>query len=251
MVVRNRRTFIFKWAYRLRRYAEYYYQFFAFRSQDTRFCVLWKERYACLDDKTETTAFNQPHPYTVAWAARILQRINPEVCIDISSCILFNAIVSAFVPVKFYDYRPVNIKLSNLISGAADLLQLPFAANSVQTLSCLHVLEHVGLGRYGDPLDSEGDLKAIAELKRVIAPGGNLILTVPIGQPKVIFNAERIYSYAQIMRYFNEFELKEFSLIPDSGGLRTGATEAMCNIQDYGCGCFWLVKNGVASSALK
>jgi hypothetical protein len=36
----------------------------------------------------------------------------------------------------------------------------------------MHVVEHIGLGRYGEPMDEQGDLKAIEELKRVLAPGG-------------------------------------------------------------------------------
>ncbi|MCX5778965.1 MAG: cobalamin B12-binding domain-containing protein [Elusimicrobia bacterium] len=83
---------------------------------------------------------------------------------------------------------------------------------------------------------------------------------VIVGGTDITLNPEQYLTYADYavlgegeyaLAEFLEAELKEFSLIPDSGGLRTGATEAMCNIQDYGCGCFWLVKNGVASSALK
>ena len=80
----------------------------------------------------------------------------------------------------------------------------------------MHTIEHIGLGRYGDPIDYDGDLKAIKELKRVIKIGGSIIIVVPVGKPKIIFNAHRIYSYDQIISYFNGFKLKEFSLITDS-----------------------------------
>ena len=109
----------------------------------------------------------------------------------------------------------------------------------------MHVVEHVGLGRYGDPIDPEGDLKAIAELIRVLAKGGNLLFVVPIGKPKLMFNAHRIYSYSQIVSYFEELELVEFSLIPDSietGGFIHNATQEMADSQIYGCGCFWFRK---------
>ncbi|MCX5778968.1 MAG: DUF268 domain-containing protein [Elusimicrobia bacterium] len=225
------------------RYISFVRDFIVFKQQDTRFSVRWKERYACLNDNTDTTGFNQHHTYNVAWAARILSKIKPKACVDISSSVIFNAIASAFVPISFYDYRPANIQLDNLTCGAADMLQLPFETGSVHTMTCLHVLEHIGLGRYGDPLDAEGDLKAIVELKRVIAPAGNLVLTVPIGRPKVIFNADRVYSYAQIMSYFSGFRVQECALIPDQGGLLSHASESMCNDQVYGCGCFWLVKD--------
>src|SRR5436853_180080 len=89
--------------------------------------------------------------------------------------IAFRKEFSAFIPVEFYDYRPANVQLSNLTAEAADLLALPFAEGSVESLSCMHVVEHIGLGRYGDPLDPNGDLKAIAELRRVLAPAGTLL----------------------------------------------------------------------------
>jgi hypothetical protein len=109
----------------------------------------------------------------------------------------------------------------------------------------MHVVEHIGLGRYGDPLDSNGDLKAISELKRVLAVGGTLLFVVPVGQPKIMFNAHRIYSYEQIVSYFSELELTEFSLIPDASRknvLIQCATKEMADAQTYGCGCFWFTR---------
>jgi hypothetical protein len=94
-----------------------------------------------------------------------LAKIKPAEHIDISSILSFSTIVSAFVPVKFYDYRPAVLEISNYHSGFADLKQLPFPDNSVESLSCMHTIEHIGLGRYGDELDVNGDIKAIEELK--------------------------------------------------------------------------------------
>jgi Caenorhabditis protein of unknown function, DUF268. len=110
----------------------------------------------------------------------------------------------------------------------------------------MHVIEHIGLGRYGDPLDPDGDLKAISELQRVLAPEGDLLFVVPIGKPMIVFNAHRIYSYEQIAEYFSGFELKEFALIPDNpseGGLIHDATKEQADSQTYGCGCFWFKKS--------
>jgi hypothetical protein len=53
--------------------------------------------------------------------------------------------------------------------------------------------EHDGLGMYGDPLDPEGDIKAMKKMKRIVKPGGLLFLSVPVGKDKVIFNNARIY----------------------------------------------------------
>ena len=204
--------------------------------------LFWKDRYPCLDDKTKTTCFDRHYIYHPAWAARILAQIKPEFHVDISSSLYFCTLVSAFIPVRFYDYRLADLRLSNLSSAAADLTALPFADRSVFSLSCMHVVEHIGLGRYGDPLDPDGDMKAIAELKRVLAIGGDLLFVVPVGKPRLMFNAHRIYSYEQVVNYFSEFKLQEFALIPDEqniGGLMYKATKDMVDAQTYGCGCFW------------
>lgn len=207
--------------------------------------LLWRDRYPCLGEKTSTTSFDRHYIYHPAWAARILKSTLPDYHVDISSTLHFCSLVSAFVPVSFYDFRPIDLGLTNLVSKTANLTQLDFETDSVQSLSCMHVVEHIGLGRYGDSLDPDGDLKAIAELKRVMAPGGNLLFVVPIGFPRIMFNAHRIYSYEQILNYFSGWKLENFSLVPDQfsdGGLVSNPPEMLIQTQKYGCGCFWLIK---------
>lgn len=203
---------------------------------------LWRDRYPCLGDKVPVTNFDRHYIYHPAWAARILVQTSPELHIDISSSLHFVSLVSAFLPVKFYDYRPANLQLSNLACEKADLRALPFDDQTVHSLSCMHVVEHVGLGRYGDPLDPDGDIKAMRELQRVLAQGGSLLFVVPVGRPRIRFNAHRIYSFDQISRCFSGLQLKEFTLIPElagSGPLIRDAGGYLVEQEDYGCGCFW------------
>lgn len=215
-------------------------------SGGNRFSVLWSDRYPCMNENSLETVFDRHYIYHPAWAARVLAQTRPTYHVDISSSLYFCSIASAFVPIKFYDYRPPDLGLSNLSTAPVDLLSLPFATGSIQSLSCMHVVEHIGLGRYGDPLDPNGDLKAIAELKRVLAQGGSLLFVVPIGTPKILFNAHRIYAFDQIMKYFCDLEMKSFALIPDNpsgAGLIEQATKEMADKQQYGCGCFWFKKS--------
>ncbi len=236
---------LFKKTFSYKNFLKDFLRFQKLSTSRSDFSVLWKNRRPSLSERTPSTHFDAHYIYHPAWAARIVKKINPTEHIDVSSTLHFCTMLSAFIPVHFYDYRPANIKMSGLSSSKADLLHLPFKDESVSSLSCMHTVEHVGLGRYGDPLDTAGDLKAIKELKRVLARNGNLLFVVPLGQPKICFNSHRIYSYEQIMRYFEGLELVEFSLIPDNAigtGMITNATKEQSDTQNYGCGCFWFMK---------
>jgi hypothetical protein len=105
----------------------------------------------------------------------------------------------------------------------------------------MHVVEHIGLGRYGDRLDPNGDLKAMRELQRVLGAGGSLLFVVPVGRPRLRFNGLRIYSYNQVIEGFPELDLAEFALIPEHGpkGWIAGATAGQVDAEEHGCGCFW------------
>lgn len=220
-----------------------YLKFRKFRSN--RFAIRFSDFYPCIKDKTIKTGFDRHYVYHTSWAARKVKEIDPEFHTDISSSLYFSGIVSAFVPVKFYDYRPAQLKLSGLESNAGDLMKLAFADNSTRSLSCMHTVEHVGLGRYGDTIDPDGDLKAAKELSRVLAPGGSLIFVVPVGKPKIEFNAHRIYSYEQVLNLFPDLKLVEFSLVTDTveqGDFIENANPKLVESQNYGCGCFLFTK---------
>jgi hypothetical protein len=197
-----------------------------------------------LADRSAETPIDRHYTYHPAWAARVLARTRPAKHVDISSILHFCTIVSAFVPVEFYDFRPAPVELDGLYAGSVDITRLPFAGDSISSLSCMHVIEHIGLGRYGDPVDPDGDLKAISELVRVLAPGGDLLIATPVGQPKVAFNAHRIYDHEAFARYFSPLELVEFALIKEQGasGLIFEPAAEVVRSESYGCGCFWFRK---------
>jgi SAM-dependent methyltransferase len=231
---------------KLKEYEQEWQQFIELSevAKDSRFDLHKKHRQAQLYDKTADMGFDAHYLYHLAWALRIVKQINPSQHIDISSYIFFPALLSAFIPTKFYDYRPANVILDNLVSEAADLAALPFADNSIASLSCMHVVEHIGLGRYGDAINPIGDKTAMKELARVLAPEGNLLFVTPVGQSRVMFNAHRVYGYEQIIEGFAGLQLIQYGLIPDDAkdGIIYGASAELTNQQAYGCGCFWFKK---------
>jgi hypothetical protein len=212
--------------------------------ENNRFCVYWEEIFPCLTDKTDTTPFEPHYTYHPAWAARVLAKTKPKEHVDIGSSLNFVSYASAFIPIRFYDYRPVELNLSNLTSDFADITKLPFDDNSIESLSCMYVVEHIGMERYGDPFDPEGDLKAIRELERVLKPDGNLLFVVPIGgKMRIQYNAHRIYTYKSIMEYFKNLKLASFSLITDNSEFIENAANEISDMQKWGCGCFWFKKD--------
>jgi hypothetical protein len=211
-----------------------------------RFTLRWTDRWLHLRDATSTTAFDRHYVFHTAWAARILAETGVREHVDVASSLYFATSASAFLKIQFIDFRPAQLGLSNLDSRAGTLMSLPFADSSLSSVSCMHVVEHVGLGRYGDSLDYEGDLKAVAELARVVSSGGQLLLVVPVGgEARIQFNAHRIYTYRQVVDMLPSFSLHEFALIPDDGaedGLIRHAAPELADRQRYGCGCFHFVK---------
>jgi hypothetical protein len=202
----------------------------------------WDDRHPCFGEDTPGLGFDRHYIYHTAWAARVLARTAPAVHTDVSSSLYFAALVSAFMPVRYYEYRAVPIQLSGLASETASVVDLPFEDRSIASLSCMHVVEHIGLGRYGDPIDPLGDLAALFELERVLAPEGDLLLVVPVGRPRVSFNAHRVYGHQQVIDSLPHLELVEFALIPDSSGTGDLMIDPPLDLvarQEYGCGCFW------------
>lgn len=213
--------------------------------------VSFRDSYPCLTDRVLATPFDPHYFFQAAWLARRLHEQRPSLHVDIGSSAMMINVLSAGVNTVFVDYRPLHVHLSNLSPLAGDIVRLPFLDSSIASLSCLHVIEHVGLGRYGDRLDPAGGQLAAVELQRVLAPGGRLFLSTPVGRERVCFNAHRVFSSNTVKAFFHTLQLKVFSLVDDAGQFTEEApTEAAANL-DYGCGLFEFVKasNGMRASS--
>ena len=93
----------------------FFRDYFVYKKRDVmkRFSTSFTDLYPCVLDKSSSTDFEPHYMYHPAWAARKVQQIHPKKHIDISSTLSFSTILSAFVPVEFYDYRPANIHLDH------------------------------------------------------------------------------------------------------------------------------------------
>jgi len=192
----------------------------------------------CLFDKVAETAVDRHYFYQSVWAAEKIFQVRPDAHVDIGSDVKFVGMLSSVVKVKFVDIRPFEPDLDRFTSIHGSILDLPFEDGSLHSISCLSVAEHIGLGRYGDPLDPDGLQKAMEELKRVLAPGGNLYFGLPVGVPKVCFNAHRISAAADIVDLFQELKLLEFAVIDDSGAFIREAEPKDFDTQEFANGLF-------------
>lgn len=198
--------------------------------------------YPCLFDKMDRTVVDRHYFYQSVWAAEKVSQVRPDEHVDIGSDVKFVGMLSSMVDVKFVDIRPFEPELDSFTSIHGSILDLPFEDGSLHSISCLSVAEHIGLGRYGDPLDPEGLHKAIMELKRVLAPGGNLYFGLPVGLPKVCFNAHRISSAADIISGFLELKLLEFAVVDDKGVFIRDAEPKDFDTQEFANGLFHFSK---------
>lgn len=198
--------------------------------------------YPCLYDKNPTTTFDIHYFYQDIWSFRKNYESKCNYHVDVGSSVEYIGFLTVITKVIFVDIRPLLANLENFESRKGNILSLPFVDNSILSLSCLHVAEHIGLGRYGDSLDPFGTKKAIKELIRVLAPKGNLYFSLPIGKPRLCFNAHRIHSTKQILNYFSDLKLVELSGIDANGKFIRNIDRKKLDSSSYGCGLFHFTK---------
>lgn len=232
MVFADPRKFL-SWVY-LPRYVKHWREYQAKSAEGLHIA----DSYPCLVDWVSSTPYDPHYFYQGAWLSRCIAKVKPGLHVDIGSSVLTIGVISSFVPTVFVDYRPLNANLPNLLNVGGSILSLPFANASIESISCMHVLEHIGLGRYGDPLDPDGARKAAIELARVLAPGGRLYLTTPIGRERVCFNAHRVFSPTGLSDLLSGLSLRAFSWVSDSGQFHLGGQPGDAVTNEYACGFY-------------
>ncbi len=164
----------------------------------------------CLLDRTEMTPLEPTYFFQDSWAAGKIFKNPPKHHHDVGSSAKTVGIISQFVPTTMIDIRPIDLELPNLLFIKGSILAMPFSDDSIESLSSLCVVEHIGLGRFGDPVDPYGSEKAAKELKRVLKPGGNLYFSVPVDcECRVYFNAHRAFTRDYVLQLFAGLELVE------------------------------------------
>ena len=194
----------------------------------------WSELYPCLGEDTAETEIEPCYFYQDAWAFERIVGARPEWHVDVGSHHKYVALLSKVLPVTMVDIRPLSLEMESIKFREGSILDLPFEDASVPSISSLCVVEHIGLGRYGDPLDPNGTEKAIAELKRIVAPGGSLYVSLPLDdENRIYFNAHRSFVESCVKRLFNPFHIEDSRYIFGNRFLKTP-------LSGFGVGCYHL-----------
>ena len=129
------------------------------------------------------------------WIAKKIFRLNPERHIDVGSRIDgFVAHIACMRKIEVFDLRPLPIQIPNVSFHQIDVLNLPSKyQESTDCVTCLHSIEHFGLGRYGDEINPSAWKQGFENLSKMLKIGGKLILSTPIGYERVKFNAHRVF----------------------------------------------------------
>lgn len=182
--------------------------------------------------------------YQDVWALNRVAELRPAEHHDVGSRIDgFVGQVTAICPVVYWDIRPPSVKLSKFEFRAGSILRLPIPDRSIVSLSCLHTAEHIGLGRYGDPIDPDGTTKALQELMRVLAPGGQLLFSMPVGRERTCFNAQRIWHPERPCKTLRGLELAEFSAVNDRDEFLQNIRPSAVAESKYACGLYRFIRN--------
>lgn len=228
----------------LKRFPRYYRDVRAYRAQANDSEPEISSHHPVLTDLGQQAgAVTGHHFHEEIWAARKIRADGPDRHFDIGSRIDgFISNLLAFRDVTMIDIRPLDTAVAGLHFVQGDATELAvFRDDSIESLSTLHTAEHFGLGRYGDPIDPSGHTKFMSNLQRVLAPGGRLYLSVPVGTERVEFNAHRVLSPHTVLETFEELELQSLDGVID-GELVESVSPDRLGEEHWACGLFEFTK---------
>ena len=116
-----------------------------------------------------------------------------------------NAVLAVDLEPEQYDFR-----LDEIEYVQGDLNELELESQSFDQIINCSTVEHVGLaGRYGSPDDVDGDLRAMGKMARLLKPGGDMVLVIPVGVDAVHAPLHRIYGEERLPRLLEHWEIRE------------------------------------------
>jgi Caenorhabditis protein of unknown function, DUF268 len=181
--------------------------------------MAWGDEQPMLTEWEESSGSLGPYFYQDLTVAKWIRGDAPSRHVDVGSRLDgFIGNLACFREVEVIDIRPAPAEIPGVRFHQMDLMnELPVEwLQCTDSLSCLHTIEHFGLGRYGDPVNVNGHLQGLARLKQMVAPGGMIYLSTPIGPERIEFNAHRVFAARTLIDWFGDgWEIEKFAVIDD------------------------------------
>jgi 2-polyprenyl-3-methyl-5-hydroxy-6-metoxy-1,4-benzoquinol methylase len=110
--------------------------------------------------------------------------------------------------VTCFDVRQIKpqIEHKNIEYLTGDILAHNFNGQVFNCIINTSTIEHIGMGRYGDRENPDGDIIAMQKLKGLLKPDGKMILTIPIGLDKIHGNLYRVYGNKRLEMLLKGFK---------------------------------------------
>ncbi len=206
----------------------------------------------CLEDRfLESGSVKGHYFHQDLLVARRIYVNAPSVHVDIGSRVDgFVAHVASFRSIVVLDIRSQSSTVQNIRFIQADLMER-ISENLTafcDSLSCLHAMEHFGLGRYGDAVNYDGYILGLENLYRILRKGGKLYFSVPIGPQRIEFDAHRVFSVRYLLECFlGKYKLDQFSFVDDLGDLHEDVLLTEIDVEQnvgcyFGCGILEMTK---------
>ena len=207
--------------------------------------------FPCYEDKQQNAGvLNFHYFYQDLYVAQKIYQNNPNRHVDIGSSINgFIAHVASFREVEVYDIRPLDNPITNVKFKQVDIMNPDDDMKEcTDSVSCLHALEHFGLGRYGDPVCYDGYLTGFCNIYKMLKTNGKLYFSVPLGRQRVEFHAHRVFSLKYLLELISPYYfINSFSYVDDNNEFYENVMisekliENNCNCR-FGCAIFELTK---------
>ena len=183
------------------------------------------DSWPCLSDRYDASGVAEgQYFHQDLYVAQQIYAARPERHVDVGSRVDgFVAHVATYMPIEVLDIRELSSSADNISFSQRDLMVDDERFDGyTDSLSCLHTLEHFGLGRYGDPVDFRGYLKGWQNLARMVRPGGTFYLSVPISKrQRIEFDAHRLFGVPHVVDMVTaEFDIEQAAIVDDSQNLR-------------------------------
>jgi SAM-dependent methyltransferase len=227
------------------------YQEFRRQAKQSGMIFPFAKFYPCMEDRYQKSGIVSGHYFHQDLLVANKIFINkPDKHVDIGSRVDgFVAHVASFRHIEVFDIRELAVEIQNIEFRCLDIMDKYFALRDYcDSVSCLHALEHFGLGRYGDKVDYNGHLSGWENMYKMLKKGGKFYFSVPIGKQRIEFNAHRVFSLEYLINMIDgRYNIDSFSYVDDNGDLIKDIVPDEASLRNnlgcyYGCGIFELTK---------